>query len=1710
MNIQKINKLIALFIICSMVVTNLGLNVYAQHENTFKQFIENKEESKEIIEIKAENKDSEKDISVVKELIDLRTTNSTTYLLSDGSRKLDISGGDIRYEENGVLKDYNPELKKFSNNNKNDLKDVLEKNDMMLDENEINDFAYVNTAGDSKLYFPEVFDENKGILLKKDNYFISFKPLISEQEINNQEKQKLEELEDKKVHENNELLDVEQKLKKDSVYSQLYINNVEGSNITYVDKRGDIEYQYTSLTSGVKEEIVLKERPDKNVFVFKLDSPGMRIEKEQFGKGLNIINKETDEQVAFIDEPNIKDKDGKLRYKEVSYEIKELKDGNYSLKIIVDENYLKSSDTKYPVIIDPTVVWMDSRLPCVTLSNDTATADNNLKVNSYFAVQNRAINTESDSNTEYMCCICTNQTPFLGDLEKFYGSKVESASLKIVEYNMENSSYKPGIIEVRTPNGLWSPNTLTWNNHPEIGDRVWAQFTTTGTLKRHDVNLTNWAQAVANQEIIDYGLVLKAKSQGTGAYFYGPSLQNSRYMQLSIIYYPYVATVNHYYDNTYDVRYSQAKYGSTTPANVIKSHQDWANTVFEKLFGLKIISNEPQRYTSLTDRCKLNQGMAIDTISMNDSHCPGGMGHGVVSYVNDEIYDKCSSPEAAHQSFIMDKPGSDTCCNALWTGNQFYFVENGKNINRAWFSKNSAYIFDLFEPNDRVDRERRYLIHELAHNFGAPDEYCYDENIPVGRNCGAAGCPDHTDRFIGNCIMGKAMYDSDRIKTEENIFCKHCIDDIKKHLNDHHRVSPLVVTPNDGETIGKAIKRTLDTNPVYRIFKIKITGNAVMESGIDNSDYASILPNLKEVDLSTFKGTLGARSFYNCSKLEKVKLPKTIELPSHTFAYCKKLNTLYKEGSTEKEGEIDLSGITSIGSYAFHSTAAMTIKLPEKLVIPKYCFMYCKNLESIYKEGAFPIEGEADLSGVTSLGIGAFWFANNSIERIKLPKNVAIPDNCFQNCSNLKEVRFDMSQTSKVAIGTSAFYGVNESCIAYMNPVLVEDTRFVIPMSSTTSMPKQISPLVVTPNTGETIEQAISRQLGSLSASVVKKMILRGNAVMADSTGNSDSARILPNLESVDLSGFNGTLGKFVFFNCSNLKNVVLPDNIKIPENAFRDCTKLNSIHRTGEEIASEEIDLSGVTSIGNFAFRNAESISVVKLPAAFTISQYCFMECKNLRTVYKIGNSPVDGEIDLSGVSTIGYAAFYNDLNNINEAPKYNTVKLPVKVAIPGKCFRNSANLTTIYKNGSEKVVGVADLSGITSFGGGAFSGTGGLNAPQMSTVILPKNVAISSECFLNCGNLKKVELDETQTTKMSIGASAFYGVNGSCIAYMNQTLVKDSSFVLPMSDTDNMPKQLYALTVKPNSGETMKQAITRELGTIPEESVKRLKIQGNVIMNSGTSNEDSAKMLPELEMVDLSEFTGKLGSFAFHTCTKLKTVILPAGNINLPVYAFSDCENLDTVYKFGNIPVIGECDLSGVVSSGNYAFMNTVIDKVRLPSLFAIPQYCFMACRNLSTIYKTGNSPVIGELDLSGVSTIGYGAFWNYFSKVIKFNTIKLPESISISGNCFRSCGALTTIYKNGKPKVNEQADLSGVTSFGGGAFSGISTSNAPQISVVLLPKNVAIAEKCFQNCSNLKKVKFDETQTIKVVIGASAFYGVNGACVAYMNQVHGRNNS
>lgn len=88
--------------------------------------------------------------------------------------------------------------------------------------------------------------------------------------------------------------------------------SVREDNLTYSDGK-TISYQYTSLKNGVKEEIILEEKPETNIFEFKLNLPGMKMETFEASKEIRIVDKKTKKLVACINEPNIQDVDGRLK-----------------------------------------------------------------------------------------------------------------------------------------------------------------------------------------------------------------------------------------------------------------------------------------------------------------------------------------------------------------------------------------------------------------------------------------------------------------------------------------------------------------------------------------------------------------------------------------------------------------------------------------------------------------------------------------------------------------------------------------------------------------------------------------------------------------------------------------------------------------------------------------------------------------------------------------------------------------------------------------------------------------------------------------------------------------------------------------------------------------------------------------------------------------------------------------------------------------------------------------------------------------------------------------------------------------------------------------------------------------------------------------------------------------------------------------------------
>ncbi len=524
----------------TMVMT--GVNMESFHDYM------KAEKSTLTTEVKGKEKQSktEKEPTVVKELEDLRTADSSTYLLSNGFKRVEYYSDNIRYEEDGNYIDYNPVLKRMDETEKNQLREQTS------DSKNIGDYIYTNKSGDAKQYFPKSLKDT-GILLEKNERAIHFVPVIQadgkepsadEKENYNKADKETEEKQEDKEPESGEKTNqkTEEDLQEnksenktaeitDTENTDIEIKETDRNEIIYEDKKGDIAYKYISNHNGIKEEIILNQKPKDNVFRFEIKAEGIKLKPTEYDKTIRFIDKKTKKQIAYIDEPNIKDKMGKTSYSEVGYKLKKIAEDKYELRVVVDKEYLEKA--QYPVVIDPTVVWFESYIPSAALSNMPYTTSTNMRNTSFMEVQNKCNHVGPYEGTEKYCYIDTSGvlggSAIAGHPQHLDDMYIEKATLRLTEYEKNGYTpyqgnlipWTPGTVEVRHIEGEWSADTLTWNEHPEMGDKVWAEFQCTGVkYTYHYIDLTDWARAVVSGKTPNYGLALRAKEENTGDTFY--------------------------------------------------------------------------------------------------------------------------------------------------------------------------------------------------------------------------------------------------------------------------------------------------------------------------------------------------------------------------------------------------------------------------------------------------------------------------------------------------------------------------------------------------------------------------------------------------------------------------------------------------------------------------------------------------------------------------------------------------------------------------------------------------------------------------------------------------------------------------------------------------------------------------------------------------------------------------------------------------------------------------------------------------------------------------------------------------------------------------------------------------------------------------------------------------------------------------------------
>ena len=156
-----------------------------------------------------------------------------------------------------------------------------------------------------------------------------------------------------------------------------------------------------------------------------------------------------------------------------------------------------------------------------------------------------------------------------------------------------------------------------------------------------------------------------------------------------------------------------------------------------------------------------------------------------------------------------------------------------------------------------------------------------------------------------------------------------------------------------------------------------------------NATYASYITGIKKIRFTAENVTSIAQYMFQKSATTTVELSRGMT----TISYCafnglSYLSTIYKTGATAKTGTADLTGITSIGSFAFVDNKFTDVVLDEEL---------------------------------TSIGTWAFgrWNSTSSATALTIPASVtSIGENAFKNFKDLTSVTFKGVGTT---INASAF-----------------------------------------------------------------------------------------------------------------------------------------------------------------------------------------------------------------------------------------------------------------------------------------------------------------------------------------------------------------------------------------------------------------------------------------------------------------------------------------------------------------------------------------------------------------------------------------------------------------------------------------------------------------------------------------------------------------
>ena len=336
----------------------------------------------------------------------------------------------------------------------------------------------------------------------------------------------------------------------------------------------------------------------------------------------------------------------------------------------------------------------------------------------------------------------------------------------------------------------------------------------------------------------------------------------------------------------------------------------------------------------------------------------------------------------------------------------------------------------------------------------------------------------------------------------------------------------------------------------------------------------------------------------------------------------------------------------------------------------------------------------------------------------------------------------------------------------------------------------------------------------------------------------------------------------------------------------------------------------TGVTSIGNYAFEDCDSLTSVTIPDSVTsIGDYAFWSCGSLTSVM-IPDS----------VTSIGDHAF---------------------------CYCRKLSNVSLGNN-------------VTSIGTDAFN-----NCDILPSITIPSSVtSIGSGAFGCCYKLTEINVDDNNTVYSSEDGVLFNKNKSELLRYPGG---KSGSYTIPDSVT-SIGESAFAYCHSLTSV-TIPGSVTR-IGESAFEDCDSLT--SVTIPDSVTSIGESAfEYCDSLTSVTIGNGVTSIGESAFEYCNSLTSVTIPDSVTSISRAAFSDCDSLTSVTIPDSVTNIGEhafsgCDNltsvtigTGVTSIGTGAFRDCdSLTSVTIGTgVTSIGDSAFWSCNSLTDVYYRGS---------------------------------------------------------------------------------------------------------------------------------------------------------